>query len=357
ELYDQAVADVNEKMLGRVPEDVMRFRRKVAAGAIASIAVAFLALFIYVWRLFTPEAIPGAAKKGGFLKYRVAWLLLAPALGSILLFSYFPLARGAVMGFQDYNVLGGSTWVGLDNFAMVLFDSVVWMSLLRTAEYVAWCLLLVFAPPILLAIMLSEIPKGKIALRVLYYLPAVVSGLVVMLMWKLFFDPSSAGMFNQVLATLGIGPQKWLHDKSLAMISIILPLGWAGIGPGSLIYLAALKTVPDDLYEAAAVDGAGFLSRIWHVTLPIIRPLVMIQLIFVLIGAFQSADNVLIMTGGGPDYATNVVGLEIFYNAYVYLRFGSAIAIAWLLGFLLVGMTMFQMRRIARMTFTTAGGD
>ena len=93
---------------------------------------------------------------------------------------------------------------------------------------------------------------------------------------------------------------------------------------------------------------------IWHVTLPSIRPLIMIQFIFVLIGAFQSADNVLVMTGGGPDYATHVIGLEIFYNAYVYLRFGVAIAIAWILGFFLIGLTMLQMKRISRMSFTTA---
>lgn len=356
ELYDQAVADVNEKMLGRIDPEEMRLRRRVAAGVIVLVAAAFGVLFVYIWRLFTPKKHGGPATRNRFSKYRVAYLLLAPAVLTILLFNYYPLIRGAVMAFQDYNVMGGSKFVGLDNFAMVLFDRVFWLSMLRTLEYVFWCLLLVFVPPIVLAIVLSEVPRGKIVFRILYYLPAVVSGLVVMLMWKMLFDPSASGMLNQVLATMGIGPQKWLHQKSLAMISIILPLSWAAIGPGSLIYLAALKTVPEDLYEAAAIDGAGFFKRIRHVTLPIIRPLVLIQLIFVLIGSFQSADNVLIMTGGGPDYATNVVGLEIFYNAYVYLRFGSAIAIAWLLGFLLVALTMFQMRRIARMRFTTAGG-
>jgi ABC-type sugar transport system permease subunit len=92
-----------------------------------------------------------------------------------------------------------------------------------------------------------------------------------------------------------------------------------------------------------------------HVTLPMIRPLILIQLIFSLIGAFQAADYVLVMTGGGPDNATNVIGLEIFYNAYVYLRFGTATAMAWMLGFILIAFTVFQMRRISRMTFATAG--
>ena len=126
-------------------------------------------------------------------------------------------------------------------------------------------------------------------------------------------------------------------------------------GNNMVIFLASLKGVPQALYEAAVLDGAGTWGKIRHVTIPIIRPLMLIQLIFVLIGSFQSADQMLVMTGGGPNNATHVVGLEIFYNAYVYLRFGTAIAIAWILGFLLIGLTMIQMRRISRMSFTSAG--
>jgi len=354
ELYDEAVAEVNEKMLGQIPEDTMKYRRKVAAVVLVLMLGAFVSLFVYVWRLFTPKKQVGLSRRP-FRKVALAYVMLVPAVAAILVFNYYPLLRGAVMAFQDYNVLGGSQFVGLDNFASVLFDKIVWISFLRTGEYVFWSLLLVFVPPILLALILSEIPAGKVLFRVLYYLPAVVSGLVVMLMWKMFFDPSESGMLNQVLGALGIGAQKWLQDKSLAMVSIIIPLGWAGMGPGCLIYLAALKTVPEDLYEAAAIDGAGVLGRIWNITLPTIKPLIFIQLIFVLIGTFQSADNVLVMTGGGPDYASHVVGLEIFYNAYVYLRFGAAVAIAWILGLVLIGLTMLQMKRISRMSYTTAG--
>jgi len=351
-LYDRAVAEANEKMLGHVPEEEMRYRRKVALAIVVVMLLAFGFLTVYVWRIFTPEH-PVDVKKN-LSRNALAYALLFPAVLTILVFNYYPLFRGAVMAFQDYSVLGGSSYVGMDNFASVLFDKVFWVSLLRTAEYVFWSMVLVFIPPILLAVVLSEIPHGRVLFRVIYYLPAVLSGLVVMLMWKVFFDPSESGTFNQVLTVLGIGPQKWLHSPSLAMMSIIMPLGWAGIGPGCLIYLAALKTVPEDLYEAAALDGAGFFRRIIHVTFPTVRPLILIQLIFVLIGSFQSADNVLVMTGGGPDYATHVIGLEIFYSAYVYLRFGAAIAIAWILGFLLVGLTMLQMKRISRLSYTAA---
>ena len=137
----------------------------------------------------------------------------------------------------------------------------------------------------------------------------------------------------------------------MAMLALMIPQAWASLGPGCLIYLAALKTVPEDLYEAAAIDGAGLCARIRHVTLPVIRPLILIQLIFALIASFQSADFVLFMTGGGPDYGTHVVGLEVFLKAYVFLDFGVATAMGWIMAFALLGFTVLQMTRLSRVTF------
>ena len=287
-------------------------------------------------------------------KHGLAYLLLLPAISSILVFNYYPLLSGAIMAFQDYNIMGNSSFVGLQNFAMVLFDTTFWLSLLRTLEYVAWSLFFVFLSPIILAIILNEIPTCKVIFRIIYYLPAIVSGLVVMLMWKMFFDPSDSGIFNQLLSYLGLGPSGWLSSERTAMISILIPLGWSTMGPGCLIYLAALKTVPDDLYEAAAIDGGGFFARLFHVMLPTIKPLLMIQLIFVLIGAFQSADNVFSYDRWRTRWSYKCNRFGNFTNAYVYMRFGIAVAIAWILGFLLIGLTMFQMRRISNMSFSTA---
>ncbi|MHC4249604.1 MAG: extracellular solute-binding protein, partial [Planctomycetota bacterium] len=354
ELYDEAVAEVNEKMLGNVPPDEMRVRRIVAFILATVIFVMFVVLFVMIWRTFTPERLAAAAPKSAIRKFRMAYLLLTPAVFAILLFRYYPLVRGAAMAFQDYNVVGGSRFVGLDNFAHVIYDKVFWVSLLRSLQYAFWYLLLVFVPPICLAVMLSEIRTGRVFFRIVFYLPAVMASVVTLLMWKGFFDPSASGTLNRFIGFFGAGPRKWLWDESLAMACIIIPQGWAALGPGCLIYLAALKTVPPDLYEAMAVDGGGFFTRVRHLTLPTLGPLIVLQLIFALIGALQSADAVLVMTGGGPGDATNVIGLEIFYNAYVYLRFGIATAMAWVLGFLLIGFTVFQMRRLSGMTFKAA---
>ena len=355
-----AVREANIKMIGIVPAQEMRTRRLVATVLATIVFAAFVLLFVYIWRLFTPPPITHDASAAGssanptrvaFRKYRIAYLLLAPAVLGILLFSYVPLVRGTVMAFQNYNVMGNSSFVGIDNFANVIYDSLFWLSMWRAVEYSLLYLALVFLPPIVLAILLSEIPRGKVFFRVVFYLPAVTAGVVTLLMWKVFFDPSAAGVANRFLGLLGIPAQGWLQDKSMAMLALMIPQAWASLGPGCLIYLAALKTVPEDLYEAAAIDGAGLCARIRHVTLPVIRPLILIQLIFALIASFQSADFVLFMTGGGPDYGTHVVGLEVFLKAYVFLDFGVATAMGWIMAFALLGFTVLQMTRLSRVTF------
>lgn len=353
EYYDSAVVTANEKMMEIVPEDEVGWRSIVSFVIATLIFLMFLFLFIYIWRVFTPE-YEGASHRSQFKKFKLAYLLLAPAALGVVIFNYYPLARGAVMAFQDYNVMDGSEYIGLTNFSLVFFDTEFWLAIVVSAYYTLLFLVMVFVPPIVLAILLSEIPAGKIFFRVLFYLPAVISGIVMMLMWKNFFNPTPDGFLNQIVALAGLDPIRWLDEKSTAMISIMLPQAWAGMGPGCLIYLAALKTVPDDLYESASLDGGGFFDRIRYVAIPVIRPLILIQLIFALIAAFQASDAVLVMTAGGPDDATMVVGLQIFFNAFMYQRFGVATAMAWILGFILMGFTVFQMRRLSRMTFTTA---
>lgn len=357
EYFDEAVIKTNEKMMEIVPENERRTREIVALVIASIIFILFILLFVYIWRVFTPKNLIIPADQSHFKKFKLAYILLTPAALGVIVFNYYPLVRGAMMAFENYNIIHGSEYIGLTNFALVFYDPEFWKSILIAGYYSLLYILMVFIPPIFLAILLTEIPVGKVFLRVVFYLPAVISGIVMMLMWKNFFNPTEEGLLNQMLGTLGIEPVWWLGQKSTAMISVMIPQAWAQLGPGCLIYLAALKTVPDDFYESVAIDGGGFLDRIRHVTLPIIKPLILIQLIFAVIGAFQASDAVLVMTAGGPDGATNVVGLEIFFNAYMFQRFGVATAMAWILGFILMGFTVFQMRRLSRLTFTTASSD
>ena len=141
------------------------------------------------------------------------------------------------------------------------------------------------------------------------------------------------------------------------MLCVVLPAVWAGLGPGSLIYLAALKVIPNELYEAADIDGAGFLGKIRHVVFPSLKSLIIVQLIAAFIVAAQSSDFILIMTFGGPNEATRVADLMIFEKAYLFLNFGLATTLAWLLSLLLMGFTVMQIKYISRMEFKSVRED
>ena len=291
-------------------------------------------------------------------RHRVApWLFLAPALLSILLWSYYPLLRGACMAFQDYKIVGSATFAGLDNFIRVATDPGFWSAWGRTLQYVVITLVLGFLSPILLAVMLCEIPRGKIFFRFLYFLPHLTSALVVTLLWKLMFDPTENGILNQILATVGIARHTWLQDPSWAMVCCILPGVWAGAGISSLIYIAALGALPKDYYEAAAIDGAGILARFRHVTLPQLAPLMVINFVGAFIAAFQGMGAIFLLTFGGPGDATTVVSLQIWKEAYNNLRFSTATTMAWFLGVALIGFTYLQVRFLRRVEFRQAAAN
>ena len=368
------IAIADEKMIGNIAPETMRFRRRVAALVVSAIAAVFVLVFWRVGVAFASAAPHAGANPddgGGWQRKRrrVAWLLLLPGLLSIGVWSYYPLARGTLMAFQDYNVRGFSSWVGLDNFATVLFNAEFWHSLGVSIKYTLLYMTFGFAAPIGLAFLLSEVPRGKILFRTLYYLPAVLSGVVVMFLWKGFYG--SYGMINQMLNHLLHGVNavfgtayadvatNWLMSPDFALLFCLLPTIWAGMGPGCLIYLAALKTVPDDIYEAADIEGAGVWAKVRYIALPSIRTLIGINFVGALIGAMKSGSEfILAMTGGGPytpHGMTEVVGLHIFWEAFGYLRFGTATAMAWVLGSMLIGFTVVQLQRLSRMEFRTAG--
>ncbi len=291
------------------------------------------------------------------LQSSIPWLFLLPAIASIALWSYWPLIRGAVMAFQDYRIVGSGEWQGLDNFIRVASDPGFWKAWGRTLQYVGITLALGFVTPVVLALLLTEIPRGKIFFRTLYFLPHLTSALVIMLLWKMMFDPTENGMLNQLLAFFGIGRQAWLQDPAWAMTCCILPGVWAGAGMASLIYVAALGSLPPDYYEAAAIDGAGILGRFRHVTLPQLMPLMVINFVGAFIAAFQGMGSIFLLTFGGPGDATSVLSLAIWKEAYNNLRFSTATTMAWFLGVALIGFTYLQIRFLRRVEFRQAAAN
>jgi len=290
----------------------------------------------------------------------LAWGMVVPALLLIALWSYYPLLRGMVMAFQDYKIAGDSSFVGLNNFIILFLDSSFWMSMLRTCYFVGLNMLLAFTAPILLAVLLTDMPRFKIFYRTIFFLPQMSSGLVIALLWKMMYEPTPQGFFNQILAFLNhipfvdIPPQLWLQDPALAMICVVLPTVWASMGMASLIYLAALGSIPRDFYEAAELDGASILGKFKHVTLPSIYPLIIINFVGTFIATFQNMGNIFLMTFGGPGESTTVVGLKIWIEAYANLRFSMATSMAWILGSLLIGLTYFQIQFLGKIEYKRA---
>jgi multiple sugar transport system permease protein len=357
----------NEKMLNILSPEDRTFRNEVALAVAIFILIVFSVVF---YKVFTTFAQKGVTDPSSFKakQHRWAYVWLLPAIGSIALWEYYPLGRGTAMAFQTYNVRGFSDWVGLGNFASVLFDPEFWYSIWISLQYAMYSMLFGFCAPIALAFLLSEVPKGKTFFRTIYYLPAVLSGVVVMFLWRSFYAPE--GLLNQFLNIFvhllnhlpGVELKElhsaWLSDARYALLCCVLPTVWAGMGPGCLIYLAALKTIPEELYEAADIDGAGVFKKIFFVAIPSIRALIFINFVGAVIGVMKSGgQNILVMTGGGP-YTPNgqseVVGLRIWWEAFAYLRFGPATAMAWILGSMLIGFTVIQLKRLRNMEFKTA---
>lgn len=362
----------NQKMLSILPDDVRTKRNILATIVSVIILTVFVLLFRKVFKVFDSSTIlaVGTTGKWQFVRYKWAYMLLAVPVGLVLLWQYYPLLRGTVMAFQDYNVRGFSKWVGMDNFAEALFDSEFWYSIWVTMKYASLFALFGFTAPIILALLLTEVPRGKVIFRTLFYLPAVLTGLMVIFLWRSFYGQYGMinTMINYVITAINYIPwveislmeKNWLNDPQLALLCILLPVVWAGMGPGCLIYLAALKTVPEEIYEAADIDGAGIWHKTTHVALPSIKALIMINFIGVMVATFKGqGEFALAMTGGGPyspNGETEFVGLRIFYQAFGYLKFGVATAMAWIMGSMLVGFTVIQLQRLSKMEFKTATG-
>ncbi len=241
---------------------------------------------------------------------------LLPLLVIFGVFSWFPIVRAFVMSIQETNLVSAPTFVGLDNFGAVLADPLFGRAVANTAYFAFLALIFGFPIPIVLAVVMSEARRFKGLYSALAYLPVVVPPVVSVLLWRFFFDARPAGVFNSILGSFGVGPQPWLQNAGSAMPSIVLEATWAGAGATVIIYLAALLTVPSELYDAADVDGASIWQKIRHVTLPHLRGVLFLTLILQLIATAQLFTEPFLFTGGGPANSTTTVLLLIYHYAF-----------------------------------------
>ncbi|WP_203416473.1 carbohydrate ABC transporter permease [Jiangella ureilytica] len=271
-------------------------------------------------------------------------LLLLPLLLVFSYFAWFPIGRAVVMSLQETNLVTDPVWVGLDNFRHVLDDPLFWTSVRNTLYFTGLALLFGYPVPLVLAVVMSELRRGKGLYSALAYLPVVVPPVVAVLLWRFFYDASQTGVFNTILGWVGLGPFAWIQDASSAMPSLVLQATWANAGATVLIYLAALTGVRGDLYDAAEVDGAGLWHKIWHVTLPQLRGVLLITLILQVIATFQVFTEPYLMTNGGPQNATVTVLLQIYNYAFRFGDYGAATALSVLLALFLAVMSAVYFR-------------
>lgn len=261
-------------------------------------------------------------------------VFLLPMLIAFGVFSWFPIVRALVMSLQETNLVTAPTWVGLENFRTVLADPDLWTAVRNTGYFALLAMIFGYPIPLALAVVMSEVKRWRGIYTALAYLPVVVPPVVSVLLWRFFYDASPTGVFNTIVGWIGLGPYPWLQSASTAMPSLVLEATWAAAGGTVIIYLAALTGVAPELYDAAEVDGASIWQKVWHVTLPQLRGVLLITLILQVIGTAQVFLEPYLFTGGGPANATLTVLLLIYNYAFgssLSGDFGSATALSVML--------------------------
>ncbi len=255
------------------------------------------------------------------------YIFLLPWLIGFLLFTAGPLLASLYLGFTTYRGAGTPEWVGLANFVRLFTeDEIFWQSMKVTALYA-----LGFLPPgmvlgFAIALLMNQNVKGVSVFRTIYYLPSVMTGVAVAVLWG-FVLHREFGVLNSLLAFLNVEPISWLFDTQWVLVAFIL-MGLWGVGDGMIIYLAGLQGIPTELYHAASIDGAPRLRRFWNITIPMMSPTLFFVLVTALIRTFQIFTTAFVMTRGGPNYATYFFSLNIYFTTFQSLRFGYASAIA-----------------------------
>jgi multiple sugar transport system permease protein len=280
------------------------------------------------------------ARGGGITTF----LFFVPLLFCFGYFAWWPILRSLQLALQKTNLVTEPTWVGLSNFQRVLADPLLGTAVGNTALFAVLAMVIGFPLPVLMATFMAEMRRTRQLASVLAYLPVIIPPVVAVLLWKQFYDPSANGLFNSALGAVGIGPLPFLQSGDTAMLSIVVMATWAGFGQATIIYLAALMSVPPELYEAAEVDGARVIRRFWHITLPQMRGIMLLMLLLQIIGTMQVFTEPFVMTGGGPVNRTTTVLMLIYNYAFQQGDYGKATALSLLLALVLCIVSAVYLR-------------
>lgn len=282
------------------------------------------------------------------------YIFLLPWLIGFLVFTLFPILASLGLGFTRYNAIKPLDWVGLKNFIFLSKDTIFIKSLRVTLTYTVIFVPIQLMISLFLAVLLNLRVFGMRTIRTIYYLPAILPTVVTGLVWVWLFNPDF-GLLNFLLFKIfGIHGPNWLGSERWVMSAVIISGLW-GMGAGVLIFLAALQNVPDELYEAAELDGATVLHRFWHVTIPMISPVILYNLLIFMIGALQVFARIYVLTAGGPNYGSYFYNLYVYDNAFRDFKLGLASAQAWILFIIILLMTLITLRSSGRWVYYAGG--
>ena len=281
------------------------------------------------------------------LGFTLPWII------GLAAFTLYPVAASFYYSFCDYSVLQPAIWIGGGNYRRLVQDETFWISLKNTFFYAAFSLPLGMVVALSLALLLNCRVRGTTIFRTIFYLPSIVPVIASSMLWLWMLNPTY-GLLNAALAPyfhlFGAAPPGWLSDPAWAKPALILMSGW-GVGNSMVIYLAGLQDVPEALYESAEIDGANKWQQFWHVTLPMIMPVVYFNLVMGIIGSLQTFTQVFIMTGGTegqPAQSTLFYTPYLFATAFLDLRMGYASAMAWVLFCLIALFTVFATKALQK---------
>lgn len=273
-----------------------------------------------------------------------AYSFLFPNLLGLTVFVFIPMVYAFYVSLHDWNALSPKVFTGFDNYKKMAEDKDWWNSLYKTFIFTIIYVPLLFGGSLFLAVMMNSIHKKFVGLaRTLFLMPFAITSVISAVIWMFLYDPRN-GFINQFLNIFGIPDQQFLGSTSQALMSVIIVILWINLGYNMMIFLASIKEIPTDYYEAAQIDGATGFKSFWHITFPLLRPTSIFILIVTTIGSFQVFDQIMVMTKGGPANSTMVSVLYIYKQAFEFLNMGYASALAVVLFLIIFVLSIAQLK-------------
>jgi multiple sugar transport system permease protein len=271
------------------------------------------------------------------------YLFVSPWLVGLIIFTAGPIVASFYLSFNDYAIIAPPEWIGITNFRKAFTgDPLFWKSLWNTVYYVGIGVPLRIVFAFLLATLLNQEVRGRLFYRVAYYMPSIIPGVAAAVLWLILLNPR-LGLINLVLGLFGVPSINWLGNPQYSKPALILMSLW-GVGGSMVLYLAGLQSIPEAFYEAAEIDGASRWRKFWNITIPLMTPTILYNLIMQIIGSFQVFGSAFIMTGGGPLNSTLFYMLHLYNFAFQYFKMGYASALAWVLFVIIIFFTLLTLK-------------